>query len=500
MRYAGWRFPALIVLGSLILQTAWILAMPPFRGLDEFDHAYRAAAVAHGEWIADLGLAEHGRGGLVTVPEELPPAAEPVCEWLPYTGLDNCHAVDHVGGGMVTVASGAVNYNPVFYWAIGTPAMIADGTPSLYVMRAVAALLCTLLLGLAAWAIGQWARTRWPAISLLLALTPVTMYSTSIAAPNGIEMCAALAFWASSLGIAQTRDRPDAQRRLIWSLAPSGAVLMTVKSLGPFFVAVALLVLVVLLGVRGSIALFRQHRSATIGVTTTLGVSAALSAWWILSQSTVAAENDLGYGNGVSRVLGTIPLWFFQSVAAFPARGDRAPVIVYVVGLFSLLALFVLALMKGDRRGRAAIIVAFGVALLVPFVVSVRYYDHDGLIWQGRYGLPMSYGVILLAGLMLERARFTHRLVAPVLLCGIVALAVAEAASIIHVIHVEATTGAFADRSGWWVPGAWLVVLLCAAGWLCWAQALTHSSASLEEADDGDGLLLQDRTAASTHV
>ena len=34
----------------LLLQSAWVLALPPFRGTDEFDHAYRAAEVAGGEW------------------------------------------------------------------------------------------------------------------------------------------------------------------------------------------------------------------------------------------------------------------------------------------------------------------------------------------------------------------------------------------------------------------------------------------------------------------
>ena len=55
MTRPAWRLPALLVLGALVMQAAWILALPPFRGADEFDHAYRAAAVAHGEFIADAG-------------------------------------------------------------------------------------------------------------------------------------------------------------------------------------------------------------------------------------------------------------------------------------------------------------------------------------------------------------------------------------------------------------------------------------------------------------
>lgn len=42
----------LVVAGSFLLQAAWILAVPPFRGMDEPDHAYRAESVAAGRWSA----------------------------------------------------------------------------------------------------------------------------------------------------------------------------------------------------------------------------------------------------------------------------------------------------------------------------------------------------------------------------------------------------------------------------------------------------------------
>ena len=37
------RFGVLTFVGMLLLQTAWILAVPPYHAIDEFDHAYRAA-------------------------------------------------------------------------------------------------------------------------------------------------------------------------------------------------------------------------------------------------------------------------------------------------------------------------------------------------------------------------------------------------------------------------------------------------------------------------
>ncbi|MDX6360561.1 MAG: hypothetical protein QOH37_3615, partial [Nocardioidaceae bacterium] len=37
------RRGAWVLLAVIIAQAAWILAAPPFRGIDEFDHAFRAA-------------------------------------------------------------------------------------------------------------------------------------------------------------------------------------------------------------------------------------------------------------------------------------------------------------------------------------------------------------------------------------------------------------------------------------------------------------------------
>ena len=39
-------------LGLLLLQLGWVVVIPPFAAMDEWDHAYRASAVAHGQWVA----------------------------------------------------------------------------------------------------------------------------------------------------------------------------------------------------------------------------------------------------------------------------------------------------------------------------------------------------------------------------------------------------------------------------------------------------------------
>src|SRR4051794_39105891 len=105
----------------LVVQIAWILAVPAFRGSDEFDHTYRAAAVARGQWIATPSNATRGTGAFVTVPRDIVEAASAECHRLPYTKPVDC--VPRGKGRMVQIASGAGRYNPVFYFLVGAPAL-----------------------------------------------------------------------------------------------------------------------------------------------------------------------------------------------------------------------------------------------------------------------------------------------------------------------------------------------------------------------------------------
>jgi len=69
-------------LGLFLLQAAWVVAMPPFAAMDEWDHAYRAAAVAHGQLAATPTDATTGTGAFVRVPTDIVEAAQHECRRL----------------------------------------------------------------------------------------------------------------------------------------------------------------------------------------------------------------------------------------------------------------------------------------------------------------------------------------------------------------------------------------------------------------------------------
>ena len=212
----------------MLLQAAWILTVPPFRGIDEFDHAFRAAAVARGR--VGRGRRCRGRQGQrVTVPRSLVEAAHGQCAALPYTGPENCSPVESVSDGNVTVASSAASYHPAFYWVVGTAALPFDGAASLYAMRIATALLSLTLHRAGSLGGGQ-AAGHGPGRPDP-ATTPVFVYSTTIAAPNGVEMSAGMALWGTLLALMHGQKRAT-ESRLLWAAIACAVTLGTLRVLG----------------------------------------------------------------------------------------------------------------------------------------------------------------------------------------------------------------------------------------------------------------------------
>ena len=447
-----------------------MLALPPFRGMDEFDHAYRAVAVAHGQWLSPGRTAADGRGELLTVTPGIVRDAGPACAQLQYTGHDNCHAASVRSDGTVTVASAAARYNPVFYWVVGTAARPFDGVAALYAMRLAGAVLCSLTLALAAWATGQWARTRWPLVALVATLTPVAAYSTVVAAPNGIEACAAVAVWSCLVGLVGV---PAAtRRRLILVAALTALPLAGVRGLGPLWLAAALVTWLVQVGPRAAWQVLRCHPRLSLAASTVVvGVTLAATVWTLRVGSMELETGDVALTDPWRNTALAVPLWFLQSVAAFPYRDQPAPMVVYAAGGLAVLGLLVLGWHSADRRLRWTLTVAFALALGLPFALQVHVYEAAGDIWQGRYGWPLSLGVLVLAGYALDRRPPTRRTGGPVLLVGGLLWVLAHAVSTTDVLVDELRSSPLSGDPRWVTGPPWLVPVLTVLGVLAWCRS-----------------------------
>jgi hypothetical protein len=398
-----------------------------------------------------------------------------VCGSYEYTGRANCNPVDRLDNGLVTVASAAHAYNPAFYSIVGTPARLADGATSVLMMRLVASLVCASLIGLAAWVTALYSRTRWPLVALVVAVTPVTAYSMMVPAPNGLEMAAALCVWSALIALGSPQLQLSRVPHVIGVLAGGSAALVTARQLGPFWWALIIAV-VVLFHDRTVLARrLLDHRVSTAVASCVTGVALAASMWWILAQGQLTNLEEARVEPGMNPwgpAAQQVPLWFLQSYAAFPTRNEAAPAVVYACGSLVMLLLVATALGFGERRLRWGVMTAAVISLTVPFAITMKTILVAGTFWQGRYTLPFSFGVAVLAGLALERARFNHRLSRPFLHVGAALTVVGHVVSVGNALGNEQSGSPLSGDPRWLTAPVWVVCGLTAAGVLVWCRAV----------------------------
>lgn len=453
-----------VVLGLLLIELGWVLAVPPFRGVDEWDHAYRASAVAHGQWVAPPTAATRGTGAIVEAEPDIVEAAQPECERLDYTGDAEC--VGTPVGDHVEIASGAGRYHPLFYAVVGSPTLVLDGVTALYAMRLVALALCLVLLGVALRVLRAWAEPL-VSVSVVCGLTPMVLYSTSILAANGLEIVSGLLLWAA-LGAMAHHDEPFAARFVIPAVVAT-SLLVTLRSLGPLWalliVATAMVAWPTLFA---RLWAFVRTRAGLVSVAILAAISAGSLAWISVQSTLVIGRVAAGDPMPLAEKLGVaalrIPQWILQWIGAFPYRAQPAPPVVYLVFLLLLGWLLVVALRRGDRRIRLAVVAVVGLSVLIPFVITVMTLDEFGTSWQGRYVLPYLVGLALLVG-----APLAVRLADPARRLFLVALvpllAVGHAASVAGVLASERRDSPQSGTDAWSLaPPTAVLVLLVVAG------------------------------------
>jgi hypothetical protein len=451
-----------MLVGLCGLFAIWVLVLPPFAGSDEHDHAYRAAAAARGQWAIDPVNATRGTGAWLDVPADIVKAARPECQALAYTRDRDCVGTP-AGGNTIRVASGAGRYHPLFYAVIGTVAKPFDGATALYAMRFATALLAAAFVWMAARAAATWARTRWPFLGIAVACTPVAIYSCAVASPNGVEMMSALALWLSLVGLLVAP--PEHIRRLAAYAGISGAVLATLRPLGPLWCL--MIFAVVLVAVRtdpGRIKALVRRPAVLLGALLVL-VSAAQSTAWVFAMDALklgvegSDHTSLGYRLHISAT--QLPAWIFQAIAAFPLRNQPTHPAVYACYLVLFLTVLVLGLRFGSARSRAGILLVMASVLAFPYLTTVQSFDKYSTAWQGRYGLAVAVGMVVLAAYVLDRRGYAVH--GPLQLLLFLMFVVPQALSPAWTLRRETGASPQVDSSSWVQPSMLLTIVVAAA-------------------------------------
>ncbi|MFL6116554.1 MAG: DUF2142 domain-containing protein [Catenulispora sp.] len=421
-----------------LLAVAWSLAMPADGTTDERQHVERAYGAVTGRLLAAQSIDPlvHRPGGTFEVPKSLlPPNA--LCVYFPNYRQDrswvarsaSCQHPAPATHAKVRVVSWVGRYNPLYYLAVGLPLRFWPDMTGIVLSRVLAALLSA---GFAATAAAIAIRSRRPLLlaALLTVLTPTTIALSSTVNPNGIEITAAALLWVCLVDLARPSSAgfpaasrsvsarsaafgrisarwalgrpPLARPELLGLAAVSGAVVLTVRAMGPFWFALAVVGAAAVAEPGRIRALLKWRAVRLVGaVWTVIGLLAV--AWNVVSGNnkvthTLIAEHPADHR--VSTLLRLIAVdrvggWFAEAFAL----DVPAPWAPMLWAALSAAVLIPLALLRTRRVLLAALAVAT-ISLGVTLVLEIKFLGTLGWSQYGRYFLPGLAGtaVLLAAG------------------------------------------------------------------------------------------------------
>ncbi|MCU0311990.1 MAG: DUF2142 domain-containing protein [Acidimicrobiales bacterium] len=484
-----------------LLGVVWAMSSPLMGGPDEPDQTVKAVAVARGEWrgediqrTSDYELRTSWIDTVVTVPagyadlNELnacfvfQPDTPSGCAPQPVDDQTLVDAITYVG-----------TYPPTYYVLVGWPSRFLPAPQGIWAMRLASVAASAAMVGLAAAACRRMGRSGLLGAGVLVALTPVTVHLASVINPNGFEITAAIAVWATAFVVVTGRSDPEADPR-----SPSGPRTADLARLAVAFVLLAgtrALSPAIAVGILATVALAGLHRD-TLGslarrtdariTAATMAVGAIAAGGWVLwskAYDSVAGAPAVGItlGSALRESWSRLPHRLHEMFGYFGWLEVPAPRALLVLWTALILVLVVGALAVGTWRHRGVLLALVALAVAIHVVPEALSASRQGFIGQGRYALPVAVGVpILAAWIVAVRARSGQTGWRRTAVAVAVAWALGQSIGLAallrrHVVGIENDLFAFVGGTGWEPPlppvllwllgavtavafGAWVVV------------------------------------------
>ncbi|NNN09491.1 MAG: DUF2142 domain-containing protein [Acidimicrobiaceae bacterium] len=432
-------FVIILVLAFASL-ASWSFASPLVASPDEQAHLLRAYALDHGQ----LGSATTPPSKVnenVVVPTSLYYSAiYPICwqmkEQIPAT----CSKPWPTSSAPQTISIYVDHYPPLYYLFVGTATYISHQVSGIYMMRLISSLMGALMLAIAAYAIARWSKRRALFLGIYIALVPEAYFLSSSVNPSGFEIMTSICLW-TLVAIFALEQRDDPPHQLVVLLASIACIDVLIRGLSPLWVALAGLTLIFLSGPRKLFELFKRRRDLQIAAGGVV-VAALLAALWIFTQGTL---NILPVGAAVPKndstlavlhiVAASIQGWLREMIGILGWLDTPLPNIVYQSWNTIVIGALVLALVRGNWRERTTVVALSALTILIPLGLVTRQAKILGVVWQGRDGMPLAVGAVIMAVAVLgapprrrarravERiSRATRQLISRYTLIGVVAV------------------------------------------------------------------------------
>ena len=469
--------PVLVAAFFALMGAAWLMATPPGSSFDEPAHFVKALGVGRGELAGTpvptlrdprRAFYDAARRDLKSLDALVKAAETPGGRWQLRTqrlfevpagrtrrswGCTVFHpelsgacaksgpvAPPPPGARLPTYAG---TYQPFAYVPAGLALRVAHG-PELGMRLARAATMAIALALLIAAAALLWSPRAgvFGLLGLVMAVTPMVLFVSSVLSPSAAEITGALCFAAALLRL--VRDEPPP--RWLWvALAAAGAVLAGARTLGPAFAVLLVVGVGLLAGPRTFIARVRAGGRAAVAAGAIVALGAAASLAWQVAYQPRPAPSRTGVTDAIAPSWEHLGRVLLEAIGVFGALDAEMPAWGYVLWAALLAALATAAFAAGDRRDRISIVGLAAAAVVVTMVMSVVYREIGPL--HGRYALPFLVVVPLWLAEILLRRR--DRL-APGLLQALVP-AILGGAAVVHLLGwwTDARRFAVGDGGSW---------------------------------------------------
>ncbi|HUQ63946.1 MAG TPA: DUF2142 domain-containing protein [Acidimicrobiales bacterium] len=384
----------LVFLALWLVFCSWAFATPLFGGPDEPTHSIRAASVARGQI---LGPGRPGGFTSVTAPAIYDEMGTKISCWVHDSEITATCAGDFVGSAEEKETTTYVGrYNPFYYAAVGVPSLAFPDDTGIYLMRLMSTALAAALFTFAALAAMRARRPPLALLGLAFCLTPMACFLAGVINPNGMEIAAAACLWTAGLLVFDPRTRGPAA---IAFTVLGASVLALSRGLSPVW-----LVLIVALQALAAVpdwgrSLF-SDRKLRLPAAVVVVVAGAAAVWIVFADAlTVFPVSKPLHGSTAVialSILGKTDPFLREMIGELQWLDTSVPSLTYAAWFVGVGMVTLLAFIVGRGRVRVAILACAVLTLLTPLlqIPSVRT---TGLLWQGRYSLPLAIGIPVLA-------------------------------------------------------------------------------------------------------
>jgi len=293
------------------------------------------------------------------------------------------------------------SYNPAYYMIVGWPVHVLPGLSGLYAMRLISALLCSLLLALAAALALRIGRVAF--CGVLVAATPMALFLAGSVNPNGPEAAGGLLAF-TALGALALDPRPALVRSRFTLFALGTAVVSVVRPAGLEWFAVLAAMAVLLLGAHRLLALVRDRRCwLPLGG---LLLSLLYAAAWDLTRgglNSIPVKGGNGYTvqRSIADSVNEMPGAFRAMIGTLGWNDTAAPFGTEAVWLGLLGVLLLGAALLATRRQLLVLAAWLAGIVLMPLVANALTAKGLLNLWEGRYGLWFAVGLPVYAAMLI---------------------------------------------------------------------------------------------------